>query len=775
MKVVKYTILLALMAPIYQLKAQQVIAVQPESQGTKKLEIGDCFGLKTYAANSSFQSIDGNTHVLKQYFYNRADKGRHYYKVSIANPSEETVWIHMDSLKSGWNRLISKTFKETTSNDEIRSFNPAFASHNFHNENEGWIEGSGIVAEFKRKKNGAIEFDLKYTYPANNQASSTVETPNACVVPWGKTTSKVSAAVIEENIRIYDSEGETQITKDGGNGIVYGQTVHRSEFGITKGLFWSPKGNKLAFYRQDEIRVTDYPIFTINPRPAKAKNFKYPMAGDSSHTVKVGIYDRNDKNKITYLNTEGPYDQYLTNITWSPDEKFVYIAWVNREQKRMQLRQYDASTGELVKVLFEETHEKYVEPENGPVFLPGSNESFIWQSERDGYNHLYVFQNGDLRQLTKGDWIVTEFLGFDASGKYALINSTLDGKSSNALESGNALERTPLLVNVQNGAFFELSASFGMNAPVWNEKTGLLTVTYSSLSNPGQVYCIDVNKFIKNIKKTIEVKASLLEEIENPVADYEIGLISLGSIKNEGIELFTRTYLPANFDPQKKYPVVVYVYGGPHAQMIQNKWLGGGNLWMAYMASKGYIVFTLDNRGSANRGLDFENAIYRQVGEVEMKDQLAGLNYLKGLSYVDTSRIGIHGWSFGGFMTTSLMTRQPGKYKVGVAGGPVIDWRYYEIMYTERYMDLPQNNPDGYKKNSLLQYAPDLSGRLLMIHGADDNVVVWQHSLLFLEKCVKANNANLDYFVYPGHEHNVIGRDRVHLYKKVSQYFFDHL
>ena len=769
MKVVKYTILLALMAPICQLNAQHAIAVLPENHGTKQLEIGDCFGLKTYAANSSFQSIDGNTHVLKQYFYNRADKGRHYYKVSIANPSEETIWIHMDSLKSGWGQLISKTFKKSPSNDEIRSFNPAFATHHFINENEGWVEGSGFVAEFKRKKNGTIEFDLKYAYPADNQASSTVETSNACIVPWGKATSKVSAAVINDNIRIYDTEGETQITNDGGNGIVYGQTVHRSEFGITKGLFWSPKGNKLAFYRKDEKRVSDYPIFSIKPRPAKANEFKYPMAGDSSHTVSIGIFDRNSNEGAIYLKIEGPYDQYLTNITWSPDEKFVYVAWVNREQKQMQLRQYDASTGELMKVLFKETHEKYVEPENGPIFLPGSNESFIWQSERDGFNHLYVFENGELRQLTKGEWIITEFLGFDESGKYALVNSTLDGIT------GNALERTPLLVNIQNGEFFELTVSFGMNAPVWNEKTGILMVAFSSLSNPGQVYCIDVNEFIKNIKQTIEVKASFLEEIENPVANFEIGLISLSSVKNEGIELYTRTYFPANFDPKKKYPVVVYVYGGPHAQMIQNKWLGGGNLWMAYMASKGYIVFTLDNRGSANRGLNFENAIYRQVGEVEMSDQLAGLNYLKGLDYVDTSRIGIHGWSFGGFMTTSLMTRQPGKYKVGVAGGPVIDWKYYEIMYTERYMDLPQNNPDGYKKNSLLQYAPDLSGRLLMIHGADDNVVVWQHSLLFLEKCVKANNANLDYFVYPGHEHNVIGKDRVHLYKKVSQYFFDHL
>ncbi len=423
--------------------------------------------------------------------------------------------------------------------------------------------------------------------------------------------------------------------------------------------------------------------------------------------------------------------------------------------------------------MFEEKHDKYVEPENGPAFIPGSSQSFIWQSERDGYNHLYVYEMGEstynVRQLTKGDWVVTEFLGFDASGKYALVNSTLDGLT------GNALERTPLLIDIKTGEIFELSVGFGTHTPIWDANSGLLTLNFSSLNTPGMVYIIDVNGFIANLKNTLEVKPNLLEEIENPIANYEIGRISLSSIQNDGVELFTRMYYPANFDPKKKYPAIVYVYGGPHAQMIQNKWLGGGNLWMSYMANKGYIVFTLDNRGSANRGLEFENAIHRRVGDVEMSDQLSGLEYLKGLPYIDSSRIGVHGWSFGGFMTTSLMSRHPGMYKVGVAGGPVIDWKYYEIMYTERYMDKPEENPEGYKANSLLQYAPDLAGRLLMIHGADDDVVVWQHSLLFLEKSVKANNDNLDYFVYPGHKHNVIGRDRTHLYKKVSQYFFDHL
>lgn len=765
MKKIKYTIGTLLLFLSIQLNGQRAIAVQSESSGSDKLDISDCFSLKTYPGASGFINVNDKKFWLKQYFFNRKDKGRHYYKISIDNPEQEELWIHNDSLSSSWKRFIEKN-NSTIGGD---MFMPEFSTIHFNDLSSGWMEGFGKIVSFKRLKNGQFDFHWHYNYPTTNQAFETVEQDDACLLPWGKSTTHLTAVVNDDNLWIYDKSGSTQLTHDGGKGIVYGQTVHRSEFGITKGLFWSPKGNKLAFYRKDERRVKDYPIFDITERPNKTVTFKYPMAGDSSHTVTVGIYDTRKKDSILYLKTEGPYDQYLTNITWSPDEKSIYIAWVNREQNAMELRRYDANTGLLDSVLFTEAHEKYVEPENGPAFIPGSNESFIWQSERDEYNHLYVYDKSGLRQLTKGSWIVTDFLGFDKSGKYALVNSTLDGLR------GNALERTPLLVDIQNGEIFEMSTGFGVNTPTWHKSTGQMIIEFSNLNTPNNQYLIDVDAFISNIKKTVEVKATLLEEIQNPVSNFEIGLISLSSIKNEGVDLYTRTYYPVDFNPKKKYPAVVYVYGGPHAQMIQNKWLGGGNLWMAYMASKGYIVFTLDNRGSANRGLNFENEIHRQLGEVEMRDQLAGIAHLKSLPFVDTSRIGIHGWSFGGFMTTSLMTRHPHVFKAGVAGGPVIDWKYYEIMYTERYMDKPEENPDGYAKNSLLQYAPKLKNRLLMIHGADDDVVVWQHSLMFLEKSIKASNENLDYYVYPGHKHNVIGRDRLHLYKKVSQYFFDHL
>jgi dipeptidyl-peptidase-4 len=239
-------------------------------------------------------------------------------------------------------------------------------------------------------------------------------------------------------------------------------------------------------------------------------------------------------------------------------------------------------------------------------------------------------------------------------------------------------------------------------------------------------------------------------------------------------DLYCRLIKPLNFDPSKKYPAIVYVYGGPHAQLVEDSWLGGTSLWDFYMAQKGYVIFTVDNRGSSNRGLEFENIIHRNLGITEMEDQLKGIEYLKNLGYVDMDRIGVTGWSYGGFMTISLMTHYPEVFKVGVAGGPVIDWKYYEVMYGERYMDTPDENPDGYEKTSLLNYAKELKGRLLIIHGAIDNTVVWQHSLTFLEECIK-NKILVDYFVYPRHEHNVSGIDRLHLMRKITQYFDDYL
>ncbi|MBL7812487.1 MAG: DPP IV N-terminal domain-containing protein [Bacteroidetes bacterium] len=580
------------------------------------------------------------------------------------------------------------------------------------------------------------------------------ENPDALEVA----SKSLNIATVEAyNIQVHTAGGSRKITYDGEDGLTYGQSVHQNEFGISKGLFWSTEGHKLAFYRMDERRVTKVPLMDITTRPSHETKFRYPLAGDSSHTVTVGVYNTLTEETI-YLKTEGPYDQYLTNITWSPDDQYIYIAWLNRDQNHMQLRRYRAQDGELDKILFEEKHEKYVEPEHGPIFLPESNTQFLWFSERDGFNHLYLYKdNKNLTPVTAGNWEVTDFLGFDKSGEGFYFEGTRE----------SPLERQVYYIKVKekDGKAKKITTGSGTHKVLLNTSAGLYMDILSSRKEPRKytVYKLD-GTLINEVYKAA-----------NPLEEYKLGEVKIEPILVDGVALYSRTFLPPDFSADKKYPVVVYVYGGPHAQMVTESWLGGGSLWMHYMAQNGYVVFTVDNRGSAARGLNFENATHRQLGTLEMQDQLAALAYLKRMPWVDSNRIGVHGWSFGGFMTTSLMTRKPGTFKVGVAGGPVIDWKFYEIMYTERYMDRPQDNKEGYDKANLLNYADKLEGRLLMIHGMDDNVVIWQHSLLYIKAMVKAMNANLDYFVYPGHKHNVVGPDRAHLYKKVCQYFFDYL
>ncbi len=564
------------------------------------------------------------------------------------------------------------------------------------------------------------------------------------------------AYTIDNNLFIALDSKQIQITSDDDKEIVNGQSVHRSEFGIHKGTFWSPKGNYLAFYRMDETMVTDYPLVDISKRIAELDNEKYPMAGMTSHEVTLGIYDIKT-NETTFVKTGEPAEQYLTNISWGPEEKYIYIAVLNRDQNHLKLNQYEVKTGEFVKTLFEEKSEKYVEPENGMTFLKTKNDRFIWFSERDGYNHLYLFNTDGklIKQLTKGDWVVTGLIGFDKNEKNVLFSSTKESPLENNIYS----------VNLKTGKIVKISQAGGTHHASFSKSGKYLIDVYSNL---------DVSREYKILDSKGKTKQILLED-SNPLKDYNLGEMDVFTIKNDtDDELYCRLIKPMNFDPDKKYPVIIYVYGGPHAQMITNSWLGGAGLFLNYLAQQGYVVFTLDNRGSANRGFEFESSIFRNVGTVELNDQMKGVEYLKSLPFVDAERIGVDGWSYGGFLTVSMLLKNPGVFKTGVAGGPVIDWKYYEVMYGERYMDTPESNPDGYKNACLLNYAKDLNSRLLIIHGTNDATVVWQNSLSFVKKCVD-EGVLLDYFVYPGHGHNVRGKDRIHLYKKIVQYFDDFL
>jgi dipeptidyl-peptidase-4 len=564
------------------------------------------------------------------------------------------------------------------------------------------------------------------------------------------------AYTVGSNLVVQNFEKTIQINTESDPGILYGQAVHRNEFGIEKGTFWSNSGSKVAFYRMDQRMVTDYPIVHIDKIPAESKPIKYPMAGGLSHQVTVGVFDVST-GKIMYIQTGLPAEQYLTNISWSPDDRFILIAVVNREQNQMKLNQYSAIDGKYVKTLRTEIDAEWVEPEHPLEFLPGSNDQFVYQSEKNGYNQLYLGKLSDTSeiQLTNGNSVVTDFLGFDKSGKKAFAVVT----------DKNGLDRQLVRFNLK-GKLTRLTNLSGTHGVQLCEDKSLFIDNFSSIHVPRKI----------SINSTASGKETKqLLSVSNPLDGFKMSIPELTELKtSNGITLNARVFKPSKMEAGKKYPVIIYVYGGPHAQMVTNRWLAGGNLWMSWMAEQGYIVFTLDNRGSANRGLDFEQAVHRKLGTVEMEDQLAGVSYLKSLPCVDATRIGVHGWSFGGFMTTTLLCKNPGMFKAGVAGGPVIDWKLYEVMYTERYMDTPLENPEGYETANLLNAANNLKDRLMLIHGTVDDVVVWQHSQEFIKKCVDSG-VLVEYMIYPEHPHNVSGKDRLHLIKTITRYFQEHL
>jgi len=569
--------------------------------------------------------------------------------------------------------------------------------------------------------------------------------------------SRNTAYVKDNNLYVQTAEGQTlQVSNDGSRELVYGQSVHREEFGIHKGTFWSPKGTSLAFYRMDQSMVADYPLVDITG-VAKYAPEKYPMAGTTSHKVTVGVFNVQTGGTI-YLQAGDPTDRYFTNIAWSPDEKTIYMFELPRTQDKAELVSYDAATGRRKAVLYTEENARYVEPCNPILFLPWDSSKFIMQSRRDGYNHLYLMNTeGEiLRQLTSGKYEVLAVAGFNEKTKSIIYRSN----------AASPIRYNYYSVSERGGKSILLDNGRGVHNAVLSEKGTMLIDRWSAPDCFRQIDLVSTSG-----KNTLP-----LHHNDTPWADYNVPSIESGTIKAaDGVtDLYFRLVKPVDFDPAKKYPAVVYVYGGPHAHNVDESWNYLTRPWEIYMAQHGYVIFVVDNRGSENRGFAFESITHRHLGDVEMQDQMEGVKFLKTLLYVDAERLGVHGWSFGGFMTCNLMCSYPDVFKVGVAGGPVIDWRFYEIMYGERYMDTPEENPEGYASSSLLGKAKNLKGRLQIIVGYNDPTCLLQHSLSFLRACEDAGTQP-DYFVYPGQGHNMTGRDMVHLHERITRYFDDYL
>ncbi len=580
--------------------------------------------------------------------------------------------------------------------------------------------------------------------------------------------SRAAAYVQDDNLYVMDADGAArQVTRDGSREVVYGQSVHRDEFGIWKGTFWSPSGRRLAFYRMDQGMVADYPLVDTGTRIATETPIKYPMAGEASHEVTVGVYDL-DSGRTVYLDAGDPRDRYFTNIAWSPDGTSIYMIELNRDQTDMELVRYDAATGARQAVLYREHDDRYVHPMTPVAFLPWDSGKFLLQSQRDGYNHLYLLDTSGrmLRQVTSGEWVVLDLVGFNARDRSAIILSTAASPIQNNLYSIDIASGKARPLDNGRGCHGNITQADGHHGGILSPSGEWLFDNYAEPDVPRRI-CVTNTRS----GRAVEYFAAA-----DPWEGMRVPGYSLGTIKaaDGTTDLYYRMVTPPDLDPGRKYPAIVYVYGGPGTRLVEARWHYMSRGWETYMAQKGYVMFILDNRGSAGRGRDFEQATFRRLGVEEMRDQMRGVEYLGTLEYVDTARIGVHGWSYGGFMATGLMTTYPETFKVGVAGGPVINWKWYEVMYGERYMDTPQANPEGYADTDLTAKAGNLKGRLQVIIGSDDPTVVPQHALSFIDACIGAGTQP-DFFVYPGEGHNMMGHKSVHLHERISRYFDDYL
>ncbi|MBQ3712042.1 MAG: S9 family peptidase [Bacteroidales bacterium] len=550
-------------------------------------------------------------------------------------------------------------------------------------------------------------------------------------------------------------------------GIVYGETYSRNEFGISGGVFPSPSGDRLAVVRKDESAVTEFPLLDITSRTGSLVPIRYPMNGMASERLTLCICDTLGNILSEIVPEEFTEERYLTGITWGPDGKNIFIQVLDRSQHDMVLNMYRASDGSFVRTLLKEHNDAWVEPQDPLYFIKGTY-SFLYRTDnRAGFRQLYLCDTlGLVRPLPTATADIAylandgEYVYYTSAEVSPVQNHLFKMRIRGAAKVAKARFYKPVRLTFEPGwHMVSLSPDFTRFVDYW-----------SSYNLPAR----EVLRSCRDGSPVEQVKGDggLLFDAPNPLAEYATVEMEFGTVPSAdgNFDNYYRLYKPLGFDPSKKYPLVVYVYGGPHSQMVTNSWLGGVRFWEMLMAQRGYVVYVQDNRGASNRGAAFEKAINRRCGQAEMEDQMVGVKQLLQEPWIDSERVGVHGWSYGGFMTISLMTNYPDVFKVGVAGGPVIDWKWYEVMYGERYMDTPDSNPEGFQQTSLINKAASLKGRLLICQGAMDNTVVWQHSLSFVQKCIE-EGVQLDYFPYPCSEHNVFGKWRIHLHEKITAYF----
>lgn len=574
---------------------------------------------------------------------------------------------------------------------------------------------------------------------------------------------KKIAFVRDNNIFIMDVElgKELQITTDGLlNNIIYGTTdwVYEEEFSFTKAWYWSPKGDRLAYYRFDESKVKEYDMVLYDSLYPTLYKYKYPKAGEDNSVIGIYVYDLNT-GKSTSMDIGKETDIYIPRIKWTKDNDVLAIERMNRLQNKLEILFADAVSG-TSKVIYTEENKYYIEITDDLTFLEDGKQ-FIITSDKDGYNHIYLYKlDGTfVKQLTKGNWDVTDVKGVDNENKIVYYISAEESPINRALYS----------IKLDGTSKTKISQKEGTNSVQFSETYKYYINRWNDANTPAYITICKSNG--KEIKVLVDNS-----NLVNLTREYGFTKKEFFSFNtSDGVELNGWMIKPPDFDTKKMYPVLMNVYGGPGIQTAQNSWGYFDLAWYEMLAQKGYIVVSVDNRGTGARGADFKKCTYGQLGKFETIDQIEAAKYLGTLAYVDKSRIGIWGWSYGGYMTALCMTKGADYFKTGIAVAPVTNWRYYDNIYTERYMGLPKDNASGYDDNSPVNFVKELQGNFLLIHGTADDNVHFQNSMMLSNALINANK-QFDEFFYPNKNHSIYGGvTRYHLYKKMTDFLLENL
>ncbi len=554
----------------------------------------------------------------------------------------------------------------------------------------------------------------------------------------------------------------TQITNDGKkNSIINGLSdwVYEEEFGHARQFAWTKNSDALVFVRFDESNVREMyiPLYKGQLYPTEMR-FKYPKAGEENSKVSAHLF-RLDQGKVSNIDLSAFKNYYIPNVIQTAKADEIVLITSQRTQNASDVLKVNTKTG-AVKKLFTETDPKWIETDNVTMEFLDDN-SFLWASERDGFKHLYWYdESGKLKkQVTKGKWEVLNYYGYNPKTKEAFIQTTQNGSINKVISK----------VNINSGKIEVISAKDGTNSANFSKNFHYFIENSSSAAQPSTYTLKDANG--KSLRELRNNKAQLekLQADNLPIKEFT-------TIPNEvGDQMNAYIMKPKNFDPTKKYPVFMYQYSGPGSQSVSNSWDQGNGFWFGHLVQKGYIVVCVDGRGTGNRGTEYKKVTYKQLGKYEIEDQIAAAKWLGKQSYVDASRIGIFGWSFGGYMASLALTKGADVFKLGIAVAPVTNWRYYDSVYTERFMLTPQENPSGYDDNSPTTHAKLLKGKFLMIHGTADDNVHFQNALEFSEALIQ-NNKQFDFMAYPDKDHGIYGGNtRPQLYKKMTDYILQNL